>query len=53
MLARYAPVRWAKALDVDSSPDAVALEELLQDALTLIPWALLDALDQLPDWSGL
>ncbi|QIM22383.1 hypothetical protein G7075_16590 [Phycicoccus sp. HDW14] len=53
MLARYAPVRWAAALNVDSSPDASALEEVLEDALVLIPWALLDALDQLPDWSSL
>lgn len=37
MLARYAPVRWAKALDVDSSQDATALEEVLQDALALVP----------------
>lgn len=53
MLARYAPVRWAKALDVDSSQDATALEEVLQDALALVPCALLDALDELPDWSSL
>lgn len=53
MLARYAPVRWVKSLDVDASQDAVALEEILEDALTLIPWALLDALDELPDWSSL
>lgn len=52
MLARYVPVRWTKVLNVDSSQDATALEEVLQDSLTLIPWALLDALDQLPDWSS-
>ena len=52
MLARYAPVRWAKALNVSKSNDAVALEEILEDSLTMIPWALLDALDAVPDWSS-
>ena len=52
MLARYEPVRWAKALDVDRSKDATALEELLEDSLTMVPWSLLDALQALPDWSG-
>lgn len=52
MLARYAPVRWAKALDVSKSPDAVALEEVLQDSMMLVPWCLVDALDAVPDWSG-
>ena len=53
MLARYAPVRWAKALDVDKSEDAVALEEVLQDAIALVPWCLVAALDGLPDWSAI
>ncbi|WP_442274027.1 YaaC family protein [Terrabacter sp. 2TAF16] len=53
MLSRYSPTRWAKALNVDSNRDATALEEVLQDSLSLIPWALLDALDELPDWSSL
>lgn len=44
MLARYEPVRWAKLLDVDASGDAVGLEEVLDDALTMVPWALADAL---------
>lgn len=52
MLARYVPVRWSEALDVDSSGDATALEEILQDSLTMVPWVLLDALDALPDWSS-
>ena len=46
MLARYEPVRWAKALNVDSSADATALEEVLEDALTMVPWALVDALSK-------
>lgn len=44
MLARYEPVRWASTIDVDKSPDATALEEVLADALDLAPWAILDAL---------
>ena len=44
MLARYEPVRWAKTLDVNKSQDAVALEELLEDALTMVPWLLAEAL---------
>lgn len=49
MLARYEPVRWSGSLDLDSSPDAVAIGELLNDALDFIPWFLLDTLDKLPD----
>jgi len=53
MLARYVPVRWSQCLDVDSSQDATALEEILQDSLSMVPWALLDALESVPDWSGI
>lgn len=52
MLARYEPVRWTKTLDIDSCSDATALEEILEDAITLVPWCLLDALSAVPDWSG-
>ena len=46
MLARYEPVRWARLLDVDSSPDATALGEVLSDALNFVPWFLLAALKE-------
>ena len=48
MLARYEPVRWSKLLDVDHSADATALEEILKDALDVVPWLLLDALNGAP-----
>jgi hypothetical protein len=44
MLARYEPVRWAKALNVDKSTEATGLEEILEDSLSMVPWALADAL---------
>lgn len=50
MLARYEPVRWSKALNVDSSSDGTAFEIILDDALDWVPWCLLDALaPSLPD----
>lgn len=45
MLARYEPVRWVELVDVDRSGDATALEELLEDALDLVPLLLVDALE--------
>ena len=45
MLARYEPVRWSGLVDVDRSGDATALEEILEDALDLVPTLLLDALE--------
>ncbi|MGB3763408.1 MAG: hypothetical protein WA966_09300 [Ornithinimicrobium sp.] len=52
MLARYEPVRWAKLLDVDASEDATALETILEDALDLVPMALLEAVGDASDWSA-
>ena len=47
MLARYHPREWVRALDVDTSIDAVALEHCMDEALTVIPElisaAILDA----------
>ena len=37
MLARYQPREWAALVQVDRSPDAVALEHLLGEALTVLP----------------
>lgn len=45
MLARYEPVRWVELVDVDASGDATALEELLEDALDLVPQLLVEALE--------
>ncbi len=44
MLARYEPVGWATALDVESSELAVPLEELLDIALELVPELIIDEL---------
>jgi hypothetical protein len=40
MLARYAPEAWAKVIDVDMSADAVAVEFMLEEALSVIPEAI-------------
>lgn len=37
MLARYQPREWSALVSVDSSRDAVALEHLLTEALTVLP----------------
>lgn len=37
MLARYEPAQWRAHIDVDSSPHAVAIEELLSRALVVLP----------------
>lgn len=37
MLARYRPVEWTRAIDVDKSPRAVWLEQLLDKALDAVP----------------
>jgi hypothetical protein len=44
MLARYEPASWTKLLDVDSSPDAVPLEALLNEALDTCPQLILHAI---------
>lgn len=40
MLARYRPVEWTRAIDVDKSPRAVWLEQLLDKALDAVPLQL-------------
>ena len=37
ILARYQPREWAALVTVDRSPDAVALEHLLAESLTVLP----------------
>lgn len=49
LLARYEPVAWQKALDPDGSPLAVELEELLDEALEVMPELLAEAITGQPD----
>ncbi|MEJ3741743.1 YaaC family protein [Actinomycetes bacterium KLBMP 9797] len=44
MLARYEPASWTEHLDVDSSPDAVALETALERALDTCPELILQTM---------
>lgn len=44
MLARYEPAAWTTYIDVDCSPDAVAIETLLDHALSELPRLLLEFL---------
>ena len=46
MLARYQPTEWAGHIDVDRSPYAVPLENLLKTAMALIPALISDAIWQ-------
>ncbi|MFY7065710.1 YaaC family protein [Nocardiopsis changdeensis] len=45
MLARYHPVEWARHIDVDASPYAVPIEELLRVSLGVLPELILEAID--------
>ncbi len=44
MLARYHPVEWVAALDVNRSPEAVVLERSLEVALEVVPELVLEAI---------
>lgn len=44
ILARYHPVEWVQALDVDRSPLAVPLRRAMEEAITALPHLLLEAL---------
>jgi hypothetical protein len=46
MLARYQPDRWGTYIDVDSSPQAVALEKVLALARTAVPMLVLETLQE-------
>ena len=46
MLARYQPAEWSAQIDVDRSPHAVALEALLNDALTVLPALVAEDIEQ-------
>lgn len=46
MLARYQPAEWSAHIDVDRSQHAVALEVLLNDALTIVPTLIAETIEQ-------
>jgi len=46
MLARYQPAEWSAHIDVDHSRHAVALEVLLNDALTRVPALIAETVEQ-------
>ncbi len=48
MVARYEPDAWVDLLDVDESELAVPLQDLLEDALEVVPHLVLDALQTTP-----
>ncbi len=48
MVARYHPVPWTQALDVDSSPVAVTLEVTMNRALDALPHLVFEAVLDLP-----
>ncbi|MFF3581296.1 YaaC family protein [Streptomyces mirabilis] len=48
MLARYEPLKWTDALDIDKSPDAAALEYAMDAALEVLPHLVLEGLRQTP-----
>jgi hypothetical protein len=52
MLARYQPAQWVVHIDVNSSPFAVALERLLDDALIAVPRLVYSTLLDLAASSG-
>lgn len=48
MLARYQPVKWVKLLDLDKSPYAAVLQFTLQEALSVLPQLVVEALSGHP-----
>jgi hypothetical protein len=48
IVARYEPAEWAKALSINESDLAAALEALLEDATVVIPQLVLEALEGKP-----
>jgi hypothetical protein len=48
VLARYHPVAWAEALNVDSSPVAVALERAMRKAIDALPQLVAEAVFGIP-----
>lgn len=48
MLARYYPVAWTRALDVNRSPVAVLLEGAMSEAVDVVPYLVLEAVQASP-----
>ena len=48
MVARYQPANWTKLLDLDKSPYAAPLQYALQEAISILPHLVLEALDGSP-----
>jgi hypothetical protein len=48
-LARYEPVTWSKAIDIDRSSEANAIEHLVDEAIASVPSAVLHLLGTLGD----
>lgn len=48
ILARYQPRKWTALLDLNKSPSAVPLQYALEEAISVVPHLVLDALDQEP-----
>jgi hypothetical protein len=46
MLARYQPAEWSAQIDVDRSQYAVALENLLGEALAVVPTLIAEAIEK-------
>ncbi|MFD9283643.1 YaaC family protein [Streptomyces mirabilis] len=44
MLARYEPCAWQKRIDIDDSPEAAAIEHLLEAALDFLPALIRDTI---------
>jgi hypothetical protein len=44
MLARYEPAGWAAMIDIDSSDEAAAIENILDQAMDAIPALVLEAI---------
>ncbi len=41
MVARYQPVRWTRLLNLDTSPDAELVREVLEEFIGVMPWLVL------------
>jgi hypothetical protein len=46
MLARYEPSRWGRYIDVNESPCATKLEDLLRAAIHIVPRLIAEAIEQ-------
>jgi hypothetical protein len=49
MLSRYEPAAWTRALDINSSRHATAIEFVLDAALEAVPDLIDEAIDEVTD----